>query len=254
MGRFPPRGGSRTQLAPPTRRLQEQFPIGRKVGRVQRAASMKVSSIDWSNKCSLRRRGSPGRWSHAWFLVLFCLMRCAQTASASTEPQPQQVDPRDFPNASYHEGLAAVQLGERYGYIDRSGRVMIPPRFQFAQIFSEGLARVKVDDRSGYIDRDGQIVISPRFHKAFKFSDGLARVCAPPEHPSFLFRVFRLIGWDDHYAYPCGYIDRTGKLVIDYLYLPSDGFKNGYARVTTLDGREGYIDHAGSFFLTRPAD
>lgn len=201
----------------------------------------------------------PGHWRwpawllHTCYLLLFSLTLGTQAGAAPTEPKPQQVDPQDFPKASFHQGLAAVRLGDQYGYIDRSGRVIIPPRFQFAQIFSEGLARVVIDDRSGYIDRSGRILIAPQFHKAFKFSDGLARVCAPPRQPSLLFRVFRWLGWEDHEAYPCGYIDQTGKLVIDYQFLPSHGFVNGYAQVTTLDGREGYIDHAGKFYSTRPS-
>ncbi len=151
---------------------------------------MRLSSTHRPEGCPSGRRELPGGGSHARVLVLFCLMLCAQTGAAVTGSEPRQVDPRNFPKASYHEGLAAVRLGDQYGYIDRSGRVVIPPRFQYAQIFSKGLARV----------------------------------CAPPEHPSFLFRVLR---WDDHYAYPCGYIDRTGKLVIDYQYVPAHGSSNG---------------------------
>jgi len=193
--------------------------------------------------------------SYFSYLLLFLLILCAPAEVAVSAGRAfQQVDLRDFPKASFHQGLAAVRLGEKYGYIDRSGRVVISPRFQFAQIFSEGLARVVDNDRSGYIDQTGRVVIAPQFHKAYKFSDGLARVCAPPGNLSLLFRLFRLVGWEDHNAYPCGYIDRTGKQVIDYLYLPSHGFENGYARVTTLDGREGYIDHAGKFRSTRPED
>ncbi len=213
-----------------------------------------------SSRIERSERGRPGKYEAAGrprfqrCLVSLCLMLFAQTEAASAGSENKRVDPRNFPKASYHEGLAAVRIGDRYGYIDRSGHVVIPPRFQYAQIFSEGLARVVIADRSGYIDRTGRVVIEPRFHRAFRFSDGLARVCAPPEHPSLLFRVARLVGWEDHYAYPCGYIDRHGELVIEYQYLPADGFENGYARVTTLDGREGYIDHSGRFALTRPAD
>ena len=168
------------------------------------------------------------------------------------EDSVQSVDSGAYPHASFHEGLAAVRIGDKYGYIDRSGQVLIAPRFDYAQIFSEGLARIVMNRRSGYIDKTGTIVIAPRFHKAFKFSDGLARVCAPPSHPDLLFRIARLLGYEDRYAYPCGYIDRTGKLIIGYQFLPASGFDNGYARVTTLDGRQGYIDHSGKFYLTRP--
>lgn len=182
---------------------------------------------------------------------------CSVALSFQAFAQPtggsiQSVDPGAYPKASFHEGLAAVRIGDKYGYIDKNGRVVIKPRFDYAQIFSEGLARIVVNHRSGYTDKTGHIIISPRFHKAFKFSDGLARVCAPPRNPDLLFRIARLLGFEDKYAYPCGYIDRTGKLVIDYQFLPASGFENGYASVTTLDGIQGYIDHSGKFFLTKP--
>ena len=177
--------------------------------------------------------------------MLIVLTSYTQAGTAVAETLPDRVDPREFPDASYHEGLAAVRLGEEYGFVDRSGRVVIPPRFQFAERFSEGLARVELDDRYGYIDRTGKVVIEARFQKAFRFSDGLARVCRPPKKRSFFF--YRVLRWDDREAYPCGYIDRQGKLVLDYQYLPSHGFRNGYARVTNREGREGYIDHAGRF-------
>lgn len=164
---------------------------------------------------------------------------------------PKSVDSDRVRHASFHEGLAAVRIGDAYGYIDSSGRVVIEPRFDHANIFSEGLARVVVDGLSGYIDRAGAIVIEPRFERAHKFSEGLARVCAPPRQPSLLFRIAQLVGYEDFQAYPCGYIDRTGKLVIDYRYLPATGFQGGYARVTTLDGRTGYIDRSAAFFATR---
>ncbi len=200
------------------------------------------------------RRGLPKVYLHVCYLVLLCAVLYMPVQAAQPGSAVPKVDLDDFPNASFHEGLAAVRLGKKYGYINRRGEIIIEPRFQFAQIFSEGLARVVINDRSGYIDKTGRVVIAPQFYRAYKFSDGLARVCAPPRDPSVLFRLLRLIGWEDRDAYPCGYIDRTGKQVIDYLYLPSHGFEHGYARVTTLDGREGYIDHAGKFYVTRPAD
>ena len=188
-------------------------------------------------------------------LVIVVLCGVALSYQVFAQPpgdQVQSVDPDAYPKASFHEGLAAVRIGDKYGYIDKNGRVVIKPDFDFAQIFSEGLARIVMNRRSGYIDNTGNILIPPRFHKAFKFSDGLARVCAPPKKPSLLFRIARLLGYEDRHGYPCGYIDRTGKMVIDYLFLPSSGFVKGYAKVTTLDGVRGYIDHSGKFFLTKP--
>jgi len=199
------------------------------------------------------------------FLMVLLLVVSAFAAAPSkgSETQPEtdlastkRVDLHDFPKASFHEGLAAIRLGDRWGYVDPEGRLTIAPRFEHALAFSEGLARIKIGGRYGYIDQSGRIVVAPRFTKAHSFRDGLARVCSPPppERSTLLFRIFQQIGWDDREAYLCGYIDRTGALVIDYQYVPARGFENGYARVTSPDGRAGYIDHEGQFTLTRPSD
>ncbi|MCC6778792.1 MAG: WG repeat-containing protein [Hyphomicrobiales bacterium] len=57
-----------------------------------------------------------------------------------------------------------------------TGREVIPPRFEQAMRFSEGLAAVRIDGRFGYIDPRGEIVISPRFDLAGEFHLGLAEV------------------------------------------------------------------------------
>jgi hypothetical protein len=96
-------------------------------------------------------------------------------------------DSRDF-----HEGLAAIGgpgRGDPRGYIDRSGRLVIERSYSFAARFSEGLAAVQVEDRYGFIDKAGRMVIPPRFVPRFdgytgrtvalsRFSEGLARVRA----------------------------------------------------------------------------
>lgn len=48
--------------------------------------------------------------------------------------------------------------------------------FLDARNFSEGLAAVQIGNNWGYIDADGKITISPQFKNAFSFSDGVAVV------------------------------------------------------------------------------
>src|SRR5215467_13059918 len=77
--------------------------------------------------------------------------------------------------------LFRVQVGGKFGYIDKTGRVTIPPQFDSASRFSEGLAAVGVGDDTikrkwGYIDQTGRFAIKPRFSKADDFSNGLALV------------------------------------------------------------------------------
>lgn len=55
----------------------------------------------------------------------------------------------------FQEGLALVQQNGKYGYIDRTGTLIIPTQYDYAGAFSEGLAPVKQKGKWGYIDRNG---------------------------------------------------------------------------------------------------
>ncbi|MGA2435957.1 MAG: WG repeat-containing protein [Bryobacteraceae bacterium] len=77
----------------------------------------------------------------------------------------------------FTEGLAPVNRGDyKAGFIDKTGRIQIPMRFNRTLGFSEGLAAVLVGDRWGYINTTGAMIIQPRFLNATSFVDGLALV------------------------------------------------------------------------------
>jgi hypothetical protein len=89
--------------------------------------------------------------------------------------------PGRFNNAgAFREGLAPVEVGEKWGYIDRSGAIVIPPRYAAASSFSEGLAAVGDREKFGYIDKSGRIVVEPRFLWASDFHDHRAAVLQEP--------------------------------------------------------------------------
>lgn len=104
---------------------------------------------------------------------------------------------------SYSEGLAAVTPpGEkRFGYVDRAGVMVIPPRFDRAYWFREGRAAVEVDGKVGYIDATGAWVIEP--------------VWVSPQSSADHFRRGRaMVGaLDGEGRLLRGYIDLAGKVV-----------------------------------------
>lgn len=76
---------------------------------------------------------------------------------------------------------AVVTLGGRNGvgetgYIDPSGHWIVKPSFRYGGDFVDGLARVQLADKWGIISTDGDYLIRPIYEMIGDFSDGLARV------------------------------------------------------------------------------
>jgi hypothetical protein len=118
----------------------------------------------------------------------------------------------------FREGLAAVRENGLFGFINEAGEMAIPPRFRsaFSSVFVDGLAAVAPEAAWGYIDRSGKFVIPPQFERASDFREGLAAV--------------QLEGsW--------GFIDRTGKLVAPPQYKAATAFRDGVAPVCVTEAR-----------------
>jgi hypothetical protein len=177
---------------------------------------------------------------------------------------------------------------------DRTGTFAISPQFDDAAPFSEGLAFVIVGDiktgKVGYIDTIGKMVIAPQFDsgvvppgeladryfknrtyvfRAKSFSEGLAAVRIGDEStgmcgyidktgaivipPQFNYAVdFKegraVIRIGDESTGKYGYIDKTGKVVINPQFAFAHDFSEGLAEVEVAQ-RYGYIDRAGTMIV-----
>ena len=74
------------------------------------------------------------------------------------------------------EGCLLTTDYGKYGYANKSGKLVIEPQYDKADMFAEGLAAVKIDEKYGFIDKNGESVIEPIFWYAQHFSEGLAAV------------------------------------------------------------------------------
>ena len=81
----------------------------------------------------------------------------------------------------FSEGLAAVYTSaNEWVYIDKYGRTIISGMdIASARRFKEGLAAVYINGKWGYINRRGQIEIEPKYLFPVDFKDGLAMVMTP---------------------------------------------------------------------------
>jgi hypothetical protein len=66
---------------------------------------------------------------------------------------------------------------QRFGFVDRTGSLAIPADFHLADSFSDGLAAVLVSGGRGYIDKSGKMVIPPiQCSLALPFAGDLAAI------------------------------------------------------------------------------
>ncbi len=135
------------------------------------------------------------------------------------------VIPAEYEGVSdFSEGFAAVYKNNKWGYIDKTGKEVVPFSYEAAQSFSEGLAAVMKNGKIGFVDADGKEVIPCAYsNSAEGFSQGLAAVEKGGK-------------W--------GFIDKTGEVVIDFTYDGAYSFSEGLAAVEK-NGKMGFIDKTG---------
>jgi hypothetical protein len=67
------------------------------------------------------------------------------------------VTPIIYDNAAdFYEGLAAVRLNGKWGFVDNKGRVAIPIRYDVVGDFDHGKAGVKLNGKNFFIDKTGK--------------------------------------------------------------------------------------------------
>ena len=64
----------------------------------------------------------------------------------------------------------------KWGYIDKTGKEIIPVIYDSAWSFSEGLIAVEKDGKWGYLDRTGNVIVPLEYDSAGDFNEGLAVV------------------------------------------------------------------------------
>ncbi|MGH9932431.1 MAG: WG repeat-containing protein [Pyrinomonadaceae bacterium] len=167
-------------------------------------------------------------------LRLLCLMLVALLSAIPCPGQQREI-----------RKLFPVEKDGKWGFIDSTGKVVIPLEFDSANEFHEGLALVTTGKQKALIDTSGRIVFKPQFDLVNNFSEGLAAVNIGQTRIANLGLIGNPGRW--------GYIDKTGKLAIPPRFTHAEDFSEGLAAVTEGD-RSGFIDHKSKIVFEVPLD
>lgn len=138
------------------------------------------------------------------------------------------------------KALFPVKVGGKHGFIDRSGKIVIAPRFDSLAEFADGRAVFNHSGEFGkleIIDAAGNVITTQEWRAFYGYSEGLAAVGVGR---------FEMHGGGDHRF---GFIDTNGKLVIDTLYPQARSFSEGLAAVANGEGKWGFIDKTGKVVI-----
>jgi len=76
----------------------------------------------------------------------------------------------------FFEGMAAVELNNKWGYVSKQDKALIPFKFNNAGRFSEGMAAVEINGKWGFINTSGRLIIPCRYSWVGDFHNGLVLV------------------------------------------------------------------------------
>ena len=174
-----------------------------------------------------------------------------------------------FGTKGFSSGLAAIQVGKKWGYLNTEGKLVIEAKYDKAhpfdqksasvksadsfliinrsgtetsidasgvedlKAFSENMAPVKINGLWGFVDATGKVVVEATYKGVGQMSQGLA--------------------WVKNEAGKVGFIDATGKLAIDDQFDAAKDFTDGLARVKKNDTWM-YVDLKGNTISPASAD
>lgn len=135
------------------------------------------------------------------------------------------------PEAAIDYDLTPISFGGKFGFVDRSGKIVINPEFDAAGQFLKegGLAPVGIGGKWGLINRKGKYVVNPQF-------DAITVLGNPPT-------VWVRVGqqW--------GTIDPNGNFIINPQFAYPAAFDKKGRAVVGTGGKDGVIDRTGRYII-----
>ena len=159
------------------------------------------------------------------------------------------------------EGLALVKLNGKYGFINKSGELVVPCIFNSAHDYKDGCARVGLNNKYGLINSSGEEITKIIYDFIGGFIEGIAEVCLNNKYGFIDFNgkeIFQCKYDGCHYCYDgvvvlrldkkYGFGDKSGNLITPFIFDRVGDFHDGIATVK-LNNKFGCINKKGEFVV-----
>ncbi len=114
----------------------------------------------------------------------------------------------------------------KYGYVDKSGNLVVKAKYDWGADFSEGMARVSVGGKYGFVNEAGKEIVPLKYVSASNYSYGYAVVKGADNSAFFL--------------------NKNGEKMNDVVYSDAKAFSEGLAAVQSEYFKYGFIDVNGN--------
>lgn len=168
--------------------------------------------------------------------------------------------------------LFPVKSGDKWGFVDREGKIVVNPQFEEASAFRDGIALIKTSgEKSGYgfIDTSGKMVINPSYKSATVFNEGIAWVVSENSAPTAIndkgevkfslekaqsVKLFHdgLAAFsvaDSTGVESWGFVQDNGAIIIPNQFDEVGEYNEKKCAVMNKDSKWGYIDESGKIVI-----
>lgn len=160
----------------------------------------------------------------------------------------------DFVEILKEEGLIRAKKNGKWGFLDKSGKEIIPFVYENVWNFKSGSAFVSKDQKWGSINPFGNLEIEIKYDEIWDYKD---LVFVTLKGKSGIYSEWNMdlkydgiSDFNENFSAVSinkkwGYINQKGREIIPIKYESTWGFSYGYARVK-LNGKWGYLDKTGT--------
>ena len=193
-------------------------------------------------------------------VMAFAMLLCNEIVAQQQAKSKQKVDPTKW---------TVIKQDGKYGFIDEKGKVVIEPTFDYVDGFSkEGVTNAKIDGKWGLIDKTGKWKVNPTFQWLAHCDDNLwwaqkdgkkgfiDKTGKWTERQESRYSVDRSYSKFSDGLAPVksndlwGYVDKTGKIVIEPQFKPDpQSFDHGVCVVKVEGNKYGIIDKTGKWIV-----